>query len=436
MLLMLFILLVIFLLLCNIECHRDFICPAFIFVGVFCFTVLWTLMRANDWNFELQTNTFLVIFFGVLLFILTCWFVKVLKRGNDYLHRNKQTLCYIHIARWKVMVLILFEVATIFLTLYFIITMYSSSWALLGDAIWQYKYNYTSENGIFKSIPGYVAYMRTLTDAIGYYVEYVFINNWLVKKKLDKPVAVVLILSVVSGITTGSRGWALNLVIGFVACIIILMGKRDGRQKELSGKLLIRIIVIMVAILFTYQGLGTLLGADTSSMSFMDYISMYCGAGTVNLDYFLNEVSRPKSTIFGAQTLIYVVKWIGPMLGIDTSYRLDMPFLKINGYEMGNIYTTFYPFVYDFGYIGIVVFTVIMAFILQSVYERVKRCEVGERVAMPIVLYSYMFSTVVFSFFSNKFYETIFTPNFLIYLICWYLLDFLVVNIHIGGRFR
>lgn len=433
MLYILLFLLLLLLFICNFESRYNFICPAFIFCAVFCFNIVWAIYRAKDWKFEIGGITFCVIFFGILIFLVCCYIVKKFF-AKVSTHNNFSCISYIYISRWKICVLIFFQSLTIFLTLYFIIVLYSSNWGQLSQAIWLYKYNYTSENGIFKSIPGYVAYMRTITDAMGYYTGYILINNRIISKKTDRLLFLSFVLSVLSGITTGSRGWALNLIIGAGVTFFLLKGKKEGRLLRLSPKLLFKIILIFVLLLISYQSIGTLLGADTSSIKFMDYISMYCGGSIYNLDYFIKNINWPKSNVFGGQTFIYIIKWIGPLFGIDTNYRLDMPFIRNGVYEMGNIYTTFYPFIYDFGLAGTFFLTALMAIITQSIYEKTKFSFESSKPAFSIILYSYVFSSIMFSFFSNKFYESVFTPNFLVYIISWKIIEIFFFRVTKNNR--
>ena len=78
---------------------------------------------------------------------------------------------------------------------------------------------------------------------------------------------------------------------------------------------------------------------------------------------------------------------------------------------MGNVYTTFYSFAYDFGYLGIIVLTALMGFFSELVYE--KALKIKESFAsMLLVIYSSFISyQLVFSFFSDKFYEEVLTPG-------------------------
>ena len=130
---------------------------------------------------------------------------------------------------------------------------------------------------------------------------------------------------------------------------------------------------------------------------------------------FLQEDHSKNNEIWGSQTFVSIIRWLGPKFGIENYYyQLDLPFRRINGFSLGNVYTTFYPYIYDFGYLGEICLVVLMAIIVQCVYEICKRTKLKNSPSIPILLYGYMYSSIVLSFFSNKFYENTFTRNALI----------------------
>lgn len=433
----LMITLVVFLGISNYLNKKDLIAPSFIFCAVFCFSCMWALLYKEKWDLNLHLNTFLVISVGILTFILTAYFVKriMFKRFRQKIIASKQEPQYIKIENWKKILFILIEIITIFLTIYFIVQITSGSWSEIGDAIWNYKLRYVTETDF--SIPGAVAYMRTAVDVAGYYFSYVLINNWFVTKKVDFLSAIILILSIISGVSNGSRGWAVNQIIACVACVILIYNKTKGYYKNVQFRTILKIMMIGCLVLVVYQAVGTLLGQNLTNFSFMDYLAMYCGAEIKNLDIFLQS-NRPSSNIIGSQTLVYIIKWVGPFVGINTDYQLDLPFNSVNGYELGNVYTTFYPFIYDFGIFGLIFFVILMAGIIQFIYEYAKSARFKAKPNFSIILYNYLCSTIVFSFFSNKFYETVFTPNFLVYIILWnlYNLFFCTIRTKVYITFR
>lgn len=68
-----------------------------------------------------------------------------------------------------------------------------------------------------------------------------------------------------------------------------------------------------------------------------------------------------------------------------------------------------------------------MAILSQKIYLKAIRSSKvkNDWIDLNVLAYSYMYYTILFSFFSNKFYEEIFSPRFLYYLVWWIALKFL-----------
>ena len=194
-------------------------------------------------------------------------------------------------------------------------------------------------------------------------------------------------------------------------------------RKSISLKTILKLIVLAFVVLVLFQSVGSVVGRiTTSNTSLLDYLAKYCGAEIKNLDIFLQSDKIGASN--QNQTFIYIVRWLGPKIGMqNTKYALDLPYMNVNGFNLGNVYTTFYPYIYDYGYIGEITLVAVMAGIVQIVYELAKRTTISNKPNYSIVLYMFMFSSLMFSFFSNKFYEQQFNNQFVGYMIIWIIMN-------------
>lgn len=428
MLYILFILLLIFLFISYSTFDQDIMSPAFVFTSSFTFCVGWAIAYANKWNLSLHVNTFLTIFSGVFLFVLFSWlthflFVNMKVLGNS---RKNTKLGEINIEKWKLIFFIIFELASIVYTikeLRHVTGIFS-----LTDAILNYR-NETVTTGIQYSFPKVMVLMRLVTNAAGYWFSFVFANHFIVTHKIDIYSIIIVILSGVSNSILGGRGNSINVLMGLVVIFYFLYRAHNNIELGISFKVIIYGIISVVLILILFQQFGTVLGR-VSQANPLDYLAKYCGAEIKNLDIFLQSGAFPnKFNYWGSQTFVNIIKTIGPSIGLtNVSYALDLPFLQINGYNLGNVYTTFYPYIYDFGYSGVVFLVPLMAIILQVVYENSRVVKRGYPY-LSLIIYGYMFSSIVLSFFSNKFYEQNFSLNFIMTVIIWILFDFFFCKI-------
>ncbi len=417
---------------------KDLVSPAFLFCAAFTFAIAWATVYADKWGFTLHMNTFWVIAGGLLEFVLVSaavrWFMA--KTHTNQITNTKQELIYLQIPIIVKCLIIAFEVLIVAATLFGIMRIMAADWFSLMSAITEYRDAMLFLGEEMQTLPTWVGLGRLFVLALGYWFLYVFINNWIIKRN-DYLSLIISILAMLSSMTLGSRGDAFFMVVSAVVLYVVLKNKQQGFRKAIKLRTIIVILLIGIIALLSFKWTAVAIGR-VADFELGEYIAIYCGAEIMNLDTFMQEVHYP-TRIFGGQTFINMVLWLGPYFGINTEgYTLELPFRWANGYNMGNVYTTFYPYIYDFGIIGLVVLVGLMAFLVQWNYERVKRSKIGEKPRLSILVYEYMSACIVFSFFSNKFYEVMFTQNFvrivILWLFCnWFCCSF-VHRIRIGGR--
>ncbi len=286
-------------------------------------------------------------------------------------------------------------------------------------------------------LPKLVSLARLVTNALSYWFCYIIINNYIAQKKIDFLSILIVILGIISSVILGSRGGAINIILAMIAIYTVIKNKKNGYGKDITKKFILKILIILGVILLTFQMTGSLLGRKSNSktaisnMNFFDYLSIYCGAQIKNLDTYLQEDNIDNENLYwGSQTFVYVIRYFGGKLNWSNSYyALTLPMRKVDGFNLGNVYTTFYPYIYDFGYIGEIILVAIMAIIAQLVYETCRSVTLKSKPKVSILVYSYIFSTIVFSFFSNKFYENIFNKQFLNMILLWYIFNLVFYNI-------
>ena len=407
--------------------HIDIISPSVIFCISFLFAVCWATIYADKWMLDLHVNTFCVIIFGVLEFIVVTSLVHIVfivARGSKtYWVRTE--LFSINIQKSKLIFFGIFEIVTLMLTV--ICLTRSIGGANLGTAIFLYRYGDVSDSVI---IPSYINIMRTCVNAAAYWFSYVFANNLVVNKKVDKASFIIIILAMVNSVIVGGRGNVLYIFLTIIVIYIVMKNKiSDNRRNKLQIKYVLIAIIILLVLILSYQSLGNLLGRG-STASLMDYLATYCGAEIKNLDTVLQQNIMGQSERFGEQTFINLYKWIGPRFGI-TDIEFSTSYQSINSYNLGNVYTMFYSFIYDFGYKGVFAMTFIMAFICQWIYELIRCMKIIKGIDIKIIAFGYIFNTILFSYFSNKFFEQIFSASFIYNLIFWGLFNLFFIRIRI-----
>lgn len=411
---------------------KDIIAPSFVFCASFVFCNMWAVAYAKTWELGLHFNTFMVIVGGVLVFIICSFIVSFFYdgiRGTNYV-QEEQKCQKIEIDKWKNIICLLFCAFSIVYTINSVIHAVGGSWLHFTDAINRFRHDTLFMDKTF-NVSNWVSRIRIVVNAISYWYIYVIINNYIVEKKINILNVLIVISSAISSMTLGGRGGAVNIIFACVPITYTLMRKRYTFKLHIKFKTIIKLIVVGIVFLSTFQHTARLLGRS-SNYDPMYYLAIYCGAEIKNLDLYLQEYDRTikgVDKIWGSQTFIYVIRWLGPKLGYeDIYYQLDLPFRKVRGLNLGNVYTTFYPYIYDFGYSGSIILTALMAIISQILYEKNKRVKINNKPSLYIIVYGYIFTSLVQSFFSNKFYEQNLHKTFIYSIIIWNLFNFVLCN--------
>lgn len=404
----------------------DVISPSVLFSVSISLGVFFAFIYKNRWDLDLGLNTFLVICGGTLTFILTSFSIKKYFEKNNISGDVKKNLQakYYAINNWKIYLFIIFEIIVILYTIFSVVSLTDGNIKNFTDSIVIYRHaNVFSSDRIL--LPRLLSYSRVAVNTAGYLFSYVFVSNWVATKKIDFRLLGIVFLSMISSFILGGRNGMVNIMIACVTSYFILINYEKGFSKNLNWKLISRLFLVFIILLISFESLAILIGRSSfEGASRLDYLAVYIGAPVKNLDTFLKNFSGPNGLI-NSQTFNHVVNWLGTKLSDPSlQYALDLPFQSVNNETLGNVYTTFYPYIYDFGYIGVPVLIFVMSFISQVLYEFVKRGNLDSKTPLiRNIIYSYIVSSLLLSFFSNKFYEQQFSIGFIQMLIILYFLN-------------
>ena len=160
-------------------------------------------------------------------------------------------------------------------------------------------------------------------------------------------------------------------------------------------------------------------------------MAVYLSAELKNLDIFVTTgiIGHP---FIQSLTLYNVINSLGGILSQPSwIHSFAIPYYYYGNYSLGNVGTVFYPFIYDGGWLGVIVYTSIMATICQIVYKRFLKSNKTSDISLSFIFYSYLFYIIIFSFFSDKFYEMIFNTAFIWTLVSWAVLKVFLLKIRL-----
>lgn len=447
---MLYILLLgsLFFLLVNfILSDYDYLHPSFIFCLVFSISEFVCVLAQKAFEITIHPETVLVILTGELIFTV----ISIL--GFPLGNRKKYTQAssypeYINIRQELVILTIILQLAAIF---YFIKYLKAISFAYDGgtrsiselislyDVMTKFWTDLFAELNV--SVPMIYRITNPIVNSVSYIALYVIVNNYIATKKVRFSHLIVILLHCILILLNGSRSPLFRLFT-MTFMLFYLMQYQCGNIKKGNIKFLFKLIIsVFIAIILFFVLLNFMGRTGKGSDKIAYYLFVYTGAPIVNLDNFITDkLLTLKPSLFGAQTFRKLYNYIGKLFHIASlSYGGDNPFVfSANGIEIGNVFTTFYSYLYDFSFKGIVPLTLPVALYYVFTYNKLLiKPNHHKKINLTLLFYAYLFNDLVMQFFSSRFYETVLEAPFIKLFIFTYFIDAFIIEhrIYYGSHY-
>ena len=384
--------------------------PAFVATGAFflfsflgCFANLYI-------GIDIENGiTLIVILIGILIFsIVNC---------IAGFSTNNVSKFAVEIKYNTVLVLLTIQIllAAIYVNYRFIVE-FAGAYGVGGDffeclVIYKQILTFSDPGTFLVAPPWYRNILVILSNVLVYVHVYIFFRDRIIKKNTHYLCIFLFVLYIIYTLMGGSRSGTFK----FITAMLFMWGYWKEKDAEIlfnPRKVLFRIlsIIAIVAVLFVLF----IVAVGRTSYDFdIEYvvasIFVYAAAPIFNLDVYLGNPWSQTHGIWGELTFIRLINWIGKKLKISNyQYELDLPFLSYQNYNLGNVYTTFYAFYYDFGLIGVVVLSLIMIVFASWMFKKTLKNYKNESKRMIIVIcYAYVINDLIMLPFSNRWYEMI-----------------------------
>ena len=410
---------------------RVLLTPSF---GLLCGFVLasgYALFSLDYIELDLSMPTMLYILAGIVTFIVVASFIDTYIKSRVgwsrqvVLSRRSTAPQASNKIVYDKFVLIAFLVVQVFIiysyrNFYFRVT----GLRIFSEAIYAYRNSVMFGNGQeVRSIASYILYLRRFCVASGYVFSYKLIHGIIYKYK-ERRILLIgnIVLCALNNVMAGSRGPLIFYIIAIIVQAYFVLGSSRNWKNFINTKIVFRTMVVIVIVVGSFEMLGGLLGRGIAK-TLGDYLAVYVSAPLKNLDTYVKE-GQFNYALADNQTLYYLRRFIANTLHI-TSWQGAVPHvLRYNshGYGLGNVYTMFKDFIHDGGVLGVVFYSALMALISELLFRKaIREKNSKEKINISIIIYSYLFPSIAMSFFSNKFYETLFDTLFVFYFIVWLL---------------
>lgn len=414
--------------------NLDYMHPSILFVVPFLVFGVTSILVEEAYKIIFHEETLLVIVSSALIFT----FITLL---SQTVYKSKENL------NFPLTEIIISKKVTLFFIVFFIVTQlafikyleaislahfgYSGS---LGEMISLYDVMTKFWTEIFSElnvpIPLLYRIGNPITQGFGYLIVYIFIHNYVATKRIDKLHLLIILLLCLNIILNGSRSPISRIVTMMLITFYVLYNKQNNVRRG-NIKFLLKSLLIVIFSGTFFIALLSLMGRE-NDLDMFHYIFIYVGAPLVNLDNYL--AFRPDgsyATIFGEQTFRGLYAYIAKIISDESLIfpTIDQFTFSNNGLEIGNVYTTFYSFIYDFEYVGFIPLILIIALYYVFTYQRLKtRAIKTNKVHFSLFIYAYLFNDLIMLAFSNRFYTTVLDIGFIKIVIFSYICHLLFVH--------
>lgn len=414
--------------------NLDYMHPSILFVVPFLVFGVTSILGEEAYKIIFHEETLLVIVSSALIFT----FITLL---SQTVYKSKENL------NFPLTEIIISKKVTLFFIVFFIVTQlafikylegislahfgYSGS---LGEMISLYDVMTKFWTEIFSElnvpIPLLYRIGNPITQGFGYLIVYIFIHNYVATKRIDKLHLLIILLLCLNIILNGSRSPIFRIVTMMLITFYVLYNKQNNVRRG-NIKFLLKSLLIVIFSGTFFIALLSLMGRE-NDLDMFHYIFIYVGAPLVNLDNYL--AFRPDgsyATIFGEQTFRGLYAYIAKIISDESLIfpTIDQFTFSNNGLEIGNVYTTFYSFIYDFEYVGFIPLILIIALYYVFTYQRLKtRAIKTNKVHFSLFIYAYLFNDLIMLAFSNRFYTTVLDIGFIKIVIFSYICHLLFVH--------
>lgn len=432
-------LLVIFLFFANYNLNnKELSSPSVVFSASFVGLLFFDLVNYTDLGLNtLSWRTGMVLVVGIISFSIGTmpFLTKCNKVGKDAII-NRYVCLNKKVNSQKLFAFLVFEVIILLLTAKQLGLFSGNIGVILGGIR-----NSTVNNGS-GILPKYLAIcnMITLMGGVFFSVE---MPKFLKEKKIKEAILCILgfIASILITFSGGSRGSAIILIFSLLCNYLIEYYKKYNWKKEFKASTILKIMGIFLVLLIAFKEISLLMGqTQVADLSLTRYTLIYIGAQLKNLDMAITSRNIiGTSEVFGQETFRAFVNFFSNLVGSGkySSYDLYLPFNRYNDISLGNVYTTFYAYLRDFGYFGVIFCPMLMGFLSEFMYYKVKAfSKRNDGVSIWHILWSYSFFCLAFSFFSNKFYENIFTLNIINYIFASFIVLIYFFGVPIAKNWR
>ena len=281
------------------------------------------------------------------------------------------------------------------------------------------------------SMPRYLVLISYLENFYSYF------SCWLLallilnkrNKKLQLALCLHLLIVILDGFVGGAKGLIFEPLSRFgVSYILLYYCKKQSFS--LPRQAIWGAITIFAAVMLSFNLISNAIGRDHGVLEGNELFAIYIGAEIKNFDLYMHGYDgNPKNKFLGESTFFILYK------EFCSNYKKEPGnFQGVGSHPLGNVYTQYYSFHKDFGFIGSFLMTAVLAIISMFFYNRsVIDTSRSPRPSIYSFVYVAMSYHIFMSFFSSKYTENILQFHFFVVVLCLSILIYIFKSVLISN---
>ena len=417
---LLFFFLIFVLLLISLLIERDFFAPATLLNGAYLLAIFLAMIRAEDWNFDIHSETICVIFLGNFIFLLTIAITNILFKKR----KIKSELRVIKYDESILNIIMLTNLIMLSIYTFYFLKMFAGlSFGNFYKLISYYSYH----KEIGDNFPLVIAQFPKWLRATAYISVYIIIHNKLIDKKWKTNWKLLFLIMLYLPIPILSAG-RFDLMILFIFAIVYYMLLRRFilGEKILKPQKIVKFIILIFVGMVAFTNMASLVGRTYNS-GLINYISGYFGGPLKAFDYYIYQNGLSSVTNEFGPELFAGIKKLLEQFGFISNAGVGSEtigdFVILVGDEAANVYTAYRNVIHDFGITLLPLFSVIHGFVINKIYRKAKRGSLES-----IFVYSILCFTVILHPFSEFFYSKVLSFNYLVFFICLFVIEKVLIR--------
>ena len=249
----------------------------------------------------------------------------------------------------------------------------------------------------------------TIFKALAYIFIVVYFREKVLFRNNHWTYLLIMIIYTLNTAMTGGRSETFRYFTAIIFCWYFFTIIKYGKKH--NSTIFRKLFVIGILIATFMVGFVYVIGRNDNDIALEDVarsLFAYTGAPIFNLDIYLSNPWISNKGIFGELTFLKIINWIGEKFDINKYvYAADLPFISFNGISLGNVYTTFYSFYYDFYILGVIVLTALMAVICSLIYKYAYLKNIPNKLYFGLIFYAYMVNDIIMLPFANRVFDSL-----------------------------